>query len=102
MPRTDQHFRYLLAAGLRENISLQRIVFVDPSSAPKDSEVMRRAKEIFQPQIVDRGLVTMHPWRTLALLGDKPAKEGSGVLDANARLAELGRSVPEGLLLRPR
>lgn len=29
-PRHDEHFRYLLAAGLRENISLEQVVLVNP------------------------------------------------------------------------
>ena len=29
IPETDLHFKYLLAAGLRENVSLREIVFVD-------------------------------------------------------------------------
>jgi hypothetical protein len=33
MPATDVHFKYLLAAGLRENFSLRHIVFVNPDKA---------------------------------------------------------------------
>ena len=33
LPPTDQHFRYLLAAGLQENISLRGIFFVNPALA---------------------------------------------------------------------
>jgi hypothetical protein len=32
MPHTDEHFKYLLAAGLKENISLRRIFFVNPEA----------------------------------------------------------------------
>jgi hypothetical protein len=42
MPPTDLHFRYLLAAGIRENISLRQIIFVDPSPA-----IPTRAAEMF-------------------------------------------------------
>ncbi|HUD40912.1 MAG TPA: hypothetical protein VMR06_02830 [Dokdonella sp.] len=33
MPSTDLHFKYLLASGTRNNVSLRKIVFVDPSDA---------------------------------------------------------------------
>lgn len=32
IPRTDPHFKYLIAAGLRENISLRQFLFVNPSA----------------------------------------------------------------------
>ena len=41
MPPTDLHFKYLLAAGLRENISLREIVFVNPDC--QSVEVRARA-----------------------------------------------------------
>jgi hypothetical protein len=31
VPATDQHFRYLLAAGLQDNISLRKVFFVNPA-----------------------------------------------------------------------
>lgn len=31
VPATDQHFRYLLAAGLQDNISLRKVLFVNPA-----------------------------------------------------------------------
>src|SRR6185437_4729753 len=43
MPPTDLHFKYLLAAGLRENISLREIVFVNPDGA----SVEERARQLF-------------------------------------------------------
>jgi hypothetical protein len=43
IPPTDLHFRYLLAAGLRNNISLREIVFVDPNTADLEA----RSKSIF-------------------------------------------------------
>ncbi|HKV38432.1 MAG TPA: hypothetical protein VJX67_04400 [Blastocatellia bacterium] len=32
MPPSDTHFKYLLAAGLRDNISLQSVIFVNPKA----------------------------------------------------------------------
>lgn len=43
IPPTDQHFRYLLAAGLSNNISLREIVFVDPNIEP----LSERARSLF-------------------------------------------------------
>jgi hypothetical protein len=45
IPPTDLHFKYLLAAGLRENYSLREIVFVNPS--PGKSLVEERCKSLF-------------------------------------------------------
>lgn len=43
MPTIDLHFKYLLAAGLRENISLREIVFVNPDA----ERITERARQIF-------------------------------------------------------
>lgn len=43
VPSTDLHFKYLLAAGLRQNVSLREIVFVNPDRA----YVEGRASELF-------------------------------------------------------
>lgn len=48
IPPTDLHFKYLLAAGLRENYSLREIVFVNPS--PGLEEVKRRSESLFANQ----------------------------------------------------
>jgi hypothetical protein len=62
MPQTDQHFRYLLAAGLQENISLRRVVAVNLDG--EKEEFKRRLlallrEEHFKPE---RGLVTILPY----------------------------------------
>ncbi|MGO8792855.1 MAG: SIR2 family protein [Terriglobia bacterium] len=33
VPQTDQHFKYLLAAGLQENISLRKVLIVNPDES---------------------------------------------------------------------
>jgi hypothetical protein len=43
MPETDNHFKYLLAAGLQKNISLREIVFVNPDR----ETLIARAKTLF-------------------------------------------------------
>lgn len=47
MPETDLHFKYLLAAGLRENVSLREIVFVDKNPGPIEA----RAEKLFGPDM---------------------------------------------------
>jgi SIR2-like domain len=43
MPDTDLHFKFLLASGLRRNVSLREIVFVDPAG----NAVTERARQLF-------------------------------------------------------
>ena len=43
VPPTDLHFEYLLAGGLRQNISLREVVFVNPDR----TTIEQRAKELF-------------------------------------------------------
>ena len=54
LPETDTHFKYLLAAGLRKNVSLRRILFIDP----KVEALKERAKKVFHPQFIERDLVS--------------------------------------------
>ena len=46
IPATDQHFKYLLAAGLQENYSLREIVFVNPEI----EMVKERCQNLFSSQ----------------------------------------------------
>lgn len=60
LPLTDVHFRYLLAAGLRENISLQEILFVNPAlteKAPGSQGMVARIFQILRPELRERGVV---------------------------------------------
>lgn len=43
IPPTDNHFKYLMAAGLQNNISLREIVFVNPASV----QLEQRANALF-------------------------------------------------------
>jgi len=43
MPETDSHFKYLIAAGLQNNISLREIVFVNPDR----EQIEKRANLLF-------------------------------------------------------
>ncbi|MDA8119595.1 MAG: SIR2 family protein [Gammaproteobacteria bacterium] len=60
LPLTDVHFRYLIAAGLRENISLQELLFVNPTlseSAEGYKEITSRIFQILRPELRDRGII---------------------------------------------
>lgn len=50
MPTTDLHFKYLLAAGLQNNVSLRQILFVNPA---RDSQLEQRARELLRSAYVD-------------------------------------------------
>jgi hypothetical protein len=66
LPPTDQHFRYLLAAGLQDNISLRNIFFVNPSL--EKPEIRRSFEErlfgpmgLFRKEHEDQGVVELVP-----------------------------------------
>lgn len=48
IPPTDQHFKYLLAAGLQENYSLREIVFINPAEGM--GLVQERCETLFANQ----------------------------------------------------
>ncbi|MCH8112928.1 MAG: SIR2 family protein [Proteobacteria bacterium] len=61
MSPTDSHFRYLLAAGLKDNVSLRRIEFVtwgpqpEPEGDDYEDLVLERAKGLVREQLWERG-----------------------------------------------
>ena len=73
MPPTDTHFKYLLAAGLQSNISLRKIVFVNPgfdeTKKPEESKQLRNNLfSILRPELEDRALITLLPEETMQFL----------------------------------
>jgi hypothetical protein len=63
IPETDQHFRYLLGAGLRDNISLRRVFFVNPAlteDGPRD-ELERRLLRVFRREHLEDGVIELVP-----------------------------------------
>lgn len=50
MPPTDVHFQYLLAAGLQNNLSLRKILFVNPISG---DELELRVRRVLRAAYVD-------------------------------------------------
>lgn len=64
VPATDQHFRYLLAAGLQDNISLRKVYFVNP--ALKDERARESIESrlfgplgLFRPELREQGVVEL-------------------------------------------
>lgn len=55
MPETDIHFRYLLCAGLRDNISLRKILFVDPNVG----HLRQRIERLFRAELITRGTIEL-------------------------------------------
>jgi hypothetical protein len=73
MPPTDTHFKYLLAAGLQGNISLRKIMFVNPGfDENKKPEESKRLKDnlfsILRPELEERGIITLIPEETMQFL----------------------------------
>lgn len=58
LPATDVHFRYLMAAGLRNNISLRSIYFVNP--AADEDAVRQRVMSIFPGHLRDQDILKFH------------------------------------------
>lgn len=84
LPPADLHFKYLLAAGLQQNISLQRILFVNPDTA-KDLE--KKARTLLRNSYVDSQMIvfdtrTLHQYccgtmgSTLKDIGRLPSEPG--------------------------
>lgn len=60
LPLADVHFRYLMAAGLRENISVKEIIFVNRALTREHPEHDRLESRIFQVlrrELYDRSVV---------------------------------------------
>jgi hypothetical protein len=63
IPETDQHFRYLLGAGLRDNISLRKVFFVNSAlmeEGPRN-ELEQRLLKVFRREHLDEGVIELVP-----------------------------------------
>jgi len=62
MPPTDQHFKYLVAAGLQENISLRKVFFVN-SGLAGDNETRKvpedRVFGLFRRELFEQGIIEL-------------------------------------------
>jgi hypothetical protein len=59
LPATDTHFKYLLAAGLRDNISLRKVIFVNP--AAEEALFQARIRSVFRPELFHRHVIEPCP-----------------------------------------
>jgi hypothetical protein len=59
MPSTDIHFKYLLAAGLRDNVSLRKFLFINPS--PDEKQMRRNLFNIMRKELETQGIVGYRP-----------------------------------------
>ncbi len=64
VPVTDQHFRYLIAAGLQDNISLRKVFFVNP--VLKDERARETIESrlfgplgLFRPELREQGVIEL-------------------------------------------
>lgn len=82
IPRTDMHFKYLLAAGMKDNLSLREIVFVDPSES-----LPERVREVLASREIDNGRVRFVNKRLSDLLGDE-------IRESPGRYEYAGHAIP--------
>jgi hypothetical protein len=62
VPQTDQHFRYLLAAGLQENISLRKVLIVNND---QHVEFDQRLSSLFRAEHFEQKIIERVP-RTIS------------------------------------
>lgn len=86
IPPTDLHFKYLLAAGLKDNYSLREIVFVNPE--PGMQLIQARCKELFANQTHNAAKVRFVHTRLEEFVG-----QGTDV----AHVGAIGRRIPESV-----
>lgn len=63
IPQTDQHFKYLLAAGLQDNISLRKVFFVNRALAQEETKrhLEERLFGLFRRELFDQDTITLVP-----------------------------------------
>ncbi len=91
IPQTDLHFKYLLGAGLQENISLRKVFFVNPGLAREDEadQLKDRLFSVLGEQHFKRGLIELVPLRTSDFfVGPK------GVVGLSVHRESIGRPLP--------
>ena len=66
LPLADAHFRYLMAAGLQNNISLREIVFVNPAfgeEEPDKEALEERVFSVFLRDLQKKGILKLLPFK---------------------------------------
>jgi hypothetical protein len=82
IPSTDAHFKYLLAAGLRTNISLRKVLFINPDAG--NADMLGRLHEIFRSRLMERTVMPI-PLKT------------EDFFTREASFRDLGRRLDKGL-----
>jgi hypothetical protein len=90
VPVTDQHVRYLLAAGLRDNISLRKILFVNPALNDDQGRVTLEsrlfgASGLFRQELRELGVIELIGRDTRAFFAD-PDDRGVSFRDRIGRM----------------
>ncbi len=97
LPATDSHFKYLMSAGLRDNISLRKILFVNgreqprfvplpetgghPQQSAEQLQLQSRLFQVLRPELLERGIAemlfvrAMDFFRDIGTLGSALARE---------------------------
>ena len=69
VPQTDQHFKYLLAAGLQGNISLRKLLIINPDQS---DEFKQRLSGLFRKDLFEQELIEYVPFNVRqSFLGEK-------------------------------
>ena len=88
IPPTDNHFKYLMAAGLQKNISLREIIFVNPDKMYLE----QRAKDIFgDAQIVGHASATSPQVKIIGCSMSSFLSQGLGNINS------YGRQIPKDI-----
>ncbi|HVA76264.1 MAG TPA: SIR2 family protein [Candidatus Binataceae bacterium] len=63
VPPTDQHFKYLLSAGLQDNISLRKVFFVNRGLAQEETkrQLEERLFGLFRRELFDQDIISLIP-----------------------------------------
>lgn len=81
IPLTDQHFRYLLAAGLQGNISLRKVFFVNPALADGRAEIQLKERlfgrlGLLREEHLEQGVVELVPLTVRQFFGESNDSAG--------------------------
>jgi hypothetical protein len=103
MPPTDTHFKYLLIAGMQSNISLRKLLFVNPvlndEKYPDESKRLRENLfSILRPELEERNLIELLHANTMEfLLTNKTRKSiGRNYSSKSVRVADsLGKQLSD-------
>lgn len=96
IPPTDIHFKYLLAAGLRNNFSLRELIFVNPDP---DDQLRRRARNLLRKDYITSGIIgfSKATFGEFANLSPPWRPQGAPV---PTQIGKLGRPAEPGLSVR--